>query len=229
MDKNWLIRTKSNHILGPVSKEKVQELYKNGSIKSDDEICSGNGYWFFLREEDIVAKHLLGDEPQGFNPVSEAKDVLTSTNKETSEAPAKDDITVVGGISLAMLNDHAASTVEIESPPELAEVAPDPIPEEHPEPKKKSKLETLAKQSVSRITKKKHSVTSSKLNGNSGKNGLIKWLGVAAFITLFCLIYFRKSIIQSLFQESASVSFSLINEAHAQEILPEKKNSLIVP
>ena len=54
MGKNWLIRTKSNHILGPVSKDKVVELYQNGSIKPDDEICSGNGYWFFIRESELV-------------------------------------------------------------------------------------------------------------------------------------------------------------------------------
>ncbi len=75
MEKNWLIRTKSNHILGPISKEKVLELYNNGSIKQDDEICSGNGYWFYVREDDLVAKYLLGKETQSFNPISEAKDV----------------------------------------------------------------------------------------------------------------------------------------------------------
>jgi hypothetical protein len=75
MDKNWLIRTKSNHILGPISKEKVLELYNNGSIKSEDEVCSGNGFWFFIREEEMVEQYLKGDEIQAFNPVSEAKDV----------------------------------------------------------------------------------------------------------------------------------------------------------
>jgi hypothetical protein len=72
IEKNWLIRTKSNHILGPVSKEKVLELYNNGSIKQDDEICSGNGYWFFVREDELVSRFLLGKEVQSFNPISEA-------------------------------------------------------------------------------------------------------------------------------------------------------------
>jgi hypothetical protein len=74
MDKNWLIRTKNNHILGPISKEKVLELYHNGSVKAEDEICSGNGYWFFVREKELVEKYLLGDALQSFNPVSEADD-----------------------------------------------------------------------------------------------------------------------------------------------------------
>jgi hypothetical protein len=105
MGKNWLIRTKSNHILGPVSKEKVQELYQNGSIKADDEICSGNGYWFFIRELDLVNKYLMGTHSQSFNPISEAKDVLTVKEHDSVdlESPVKDDITIVGNLNLAQL------------------------------------------------------------------------------------------------------------------------------
>lgn len=105
MGKNWLIRTKSNHILGPVSKEKVQELYQNGSIKPDDEICSGNGYWFFIRESDLVNKYLMGTSSQTYNPISEAKDVLTQKENDTveQEPPAKDDITIVGNLNLGQL------------------------------------------------------------------------------------------------------------------------------
>lgn len=113
MEKNWLIRTKSNHILGPVSKEKVLELFRNGSIKPDDEVCSGNGYWFFIRETDLVNRFLLGDETQGFNPISEAKDVLHS-----AEAPTQkdEDITLVGSINTSMLKDAEAPKEEPKSP-----------------------------------------------------------------------------------------------------------------
>lgn len=110
MEKNWLIRTKSNHILGPVSKEKVVELYHNGSLKPSDEICSGNGYWFFIREEELVNRFLLGNERQGFNPLSEAKDILTS--KETpapAEAQPHTDITLVGNIDLKALKEQEQS------------------------------------------------------------------------------------------------------------------------
>ena len=100
MEKNWLIRTKSNHILGPISKEKVLELYQNGSIKADDEICSGNGYWFFVRETDLVDKYLLGSSAQSFNPMSEAKDVLTSNHDHPGSKSTKDDLTIVGGLNL---------------------------------------------------------------------------------------------------------------------------------
>lgn len=106
MDKNWLIRTKSNHILGPVSKDKVIELYHNGSIKPDDEVCSGNGYWFFIREDDMVERFLLGSETQGFNPISEAKDVLTNSHSRMSSGVPDEDITLVNGISLKSIKDE---------------------------------------------------------------------------------------------------------------------------
>lgn len=70
--KEWLIRTKSNHILGPVSKEKLRELISNNSIKGDDEVCCGNGYWIFVREKELVTKYIFGEERQSFNPVQEA-------------------------------------------------------------------------------------------------------------------------------------------------------------
>ena len=77
MNKNWLIRTKNNHILGPVSKNKVIDLIKNGSIKGGDEVSSGNGFWIYVREEDLVQKYVFSNTPQPFNPVQEAESVLT--------------------------------------------------------------------------------------------------------------------------------------------------------
>jgi hypothetical protein len=78
--KNWLIRTKNNHILGPVTKEKIRDLIENGSIKQDEEICSGNGYWIFIREIDLVNKYIFSDHKQHFNPISEAKSILTQSD-----------------------------------------------------------------------------------------------------------------------------------------------------
>lgn len=92
MIKNWLIRTKNNHILGPVSREKIRELISNGSIKGDDEICSGNGYWIHVREQDLIAKFVMGDEPQPFNPVQEAEPVFAlSPDRDDLEYPETED------------------------------------------------------------------------------------------------------------------------------------------
>lgn len=81
MERNWLIRTTQYQILGPISKDKVIEFFKKGALGPDDEICSGNGYWFAIKEKDLIEKYLLGDIPQGYNPISEAPTVLAAKAK----------------------------------------------------------------------------------------------------------------------------------------------------
>lgn len=212
MEKNWLIRTKSNHILGPVSKEKVQELYKNGSIKADDEVCSGNGYWFFIREDDLVARYLIGDEPQGFNPISEAKDVLTASHHNTSEELPADDITMVSGINLSMLAEKQEPKPPVEDTEKdvielkASEMAPTEIKKKNnPRPRVRSH----------------HATVSPPL----GKQNYLKYIGILGFLFLFLLIYFRKTIIKSVFQGEMT-SISIISSAHAQENLSQKKKLL---
>jgi|GEM_PF-2698091 len=70
--KKWLIRTESFHLLGPISKDKLKELIQNNAISENDEICSGNGYWFHFNEKDLVERYINQDEAQSFNEVSEA-------------------------------------------------------------------------------------------------------------------------------------------------------------
>ena len=89
MEKNWLIRTHQNQILGPISKERVIELIRKGNLISEDEICSGNGFWFQVREKELVEKHIYNDEKQNFNPVSEAKSIFAEGEIEKLEASEK--------------------------------------------------------------------------------------------------------------------------------------------
>ena len=77
MERNWLIRTTQNQILGPVAKAKLLEFLQKGALGLNDEVSSGNGYWFSLKEKDLVEKYLHGDIPQGYNPISESKSVLS--------------------------------------------------------------------------------------------------------------------------------------------------------
>jgi hypothetical protein len=84
--KNWLIRTRSMQILGPVQKSKILQLFKEGKIQPEDELCCGNGFWFYIREKKLVEKYLLGDGPQAFNPVSEAEDVVTTKMEYNEDA-----------------------------------------------------------------------------------------------------------------------------------------------
>lgn len=101
-EKNWLIRTKSNHILGPVSLDKIRELLTSESIKGDDEICSGNGFWFYVRESDLVNEFIHDRKKQCFNPVQEAEksknrilDQVDDEFKIETEKEVSDDITQV--------------------------------------------------------------------------------------------------------------------------------------
>lgn len=81
MEKNWLIRTQNQKILGPVSKTKIIELVQKKSLGNDDEICPGNGHWFFLREKDLVDQYVWGDLPSSFNPVSEAPSFISGKDQ----------------------------------------------------------------------------------------------------------------------------------------------------
>lgn len=66
MKKNWLIRTANNYILGPISKNKLVELIESKALKPDDEVSSGNGYWFYIREKEFVEKYIYNDNTQNF-------------------------------------------------------------------------------------------------------------------------------------------------------------------
>lgn len=93
--KHWMIRTHTNQILGPVSKEKLTELISKNALKENDEICQGNGYWFYVRESELVNRFIKGNEEQGPNPITETCDVLTNHSEE------ENDITTM--VSLASL------------------------------------------------------------------------------------------------------------------------------
>lgn len=88
MEKNWLIRTRSKKILGPISKEKLIEFVNKGSLIAEDEITSGNGYWFKVKEKDLLEKYIFGDIPQSFNPISEAPNILTAFDQRERETTA---------------------------------------------------------------------------------------------------------------------------------------------
>lgn len=128
MDKTWLIRTKNNHILGPVTKNKVRELIEKGSIKGEDEVCNGNGYWFYVREKDLINKYILGDIPQGFNPVSEADTVLCKrgSTPQDSTNPA------IGNVSDNSGNTSLPQDTDLEYP-DMDTVTPDEADLEYPD------------------------------------------------------------------------------------------------
>lgn len=113
MERNWLIRTAQNQILGPVAKQKLLEFIQKGALGMMDEVTSGNGYWFSLKEKDLVEKYLHGDLPQGYNPISESRSVLSrkdNPDKTTSinTAPANHNVNATQIIKLDLVGLNAA-------------------------------------------------------------------------------------------------------------------------
>lgn len=120
MERNWLIRTTQKQILGPVAKAKVLEFLQKGALGLNDEVTSGNGYWFSLKEKDLVEKYLLGDVPQSYNPISESRSVLSKRENpdKTSSLNAtplnRVELAASSGIVLPPKNDLDYPEVELD-------------------------------------------------------------------------------------------------------------------
>ena len=119
LERNWLIRTSQNQILGPVAKAKVIEFIQKGALGGTDEISSGNGYWFHLREKEFLDKYIYGDVPQSYNPISEAKTVLArklNPEKTTSINASPANITQVINIKNLNLSTNVPKNEDLEFP-----------------------------------------------------------------------------------------------------------------
>lgn len=204
MEKNWLIRTKSNHILGPVSKEKVLELFKNGSLKANDEICTGNGFWFFIREEEMIERYLIGNLRQPFNPLSEAKNVLTQ--KEELHTQEATDITLIGSINLDELKEN-----------------PGPLKTDNLDSSSSKKSSTAEDQKKNQPKLRVAKQVQKKVATPKNKHTYLKVLFLLFFLALLSLTYYRKKIIQYFF-DGEMTQISLFQNAYAQtEVLEVKK------
>lgn len=134
MERNWLIRTSQNQILGPVAKQKLLEFVQKGALGMLDEVSSGNGYWFSLKEKDLVEKYLHGDLPQGYNPISESKSVVSrkdNPDKTTSINTAPANSTQIIKLDLTAFNKPTATPAasDLEMPELAAPVKKAPVKE----------------------------------------------------------------------------------------------------
>lgn len=236
MEKNWLIRTKSNHILGPISREKVVELRSNGSIRPDDEICQGNGYWLFLRETELVDRFLIAQEPQGFNPICEAKDVLGSLEAAGSspEHAFNDDITLITRpISLPPLpaqepGPPAASVVlpmpERKTPPPPTPTASPSAPIPAPvQPGRSAKETGTARPAMARPIPPAPTPVKERRWIN---DKILLWGSIVLLILMAVLLYYRKRFLAEFMQSSISL---VLPAAHAQDDGPIKKKASFRP
>lgn len=241
MEKNWLIRTKSNHILGPISKNKLTELLQSGSLKPEDEICSGNGFWMFVREKELLEKYVLSDEPQPFNPVSEASSVLTSPiemdftefRSEEEELSLDDDEveedfdfeedSKTSGASEISLPDS-----EDLSYPELIESVPPDMDLEFSDMAEENTAvdQEMVPQKKKVIRKKPLSALPNEKIKKSWLNDKVLFtMAIVLLVVAIIAFYYRKRIIEKFLDTSAQVEF--IETVQAQPlIMSTQKKSL---
>jgi hypothetical protein len=54
----WLVRTHDNKISGPLTADEVRAQVLSRSLALQDELCSSEGYWFFLHEAEELQTQL---------------------------------------------------------------------------------------------------------------------------------------------------------------------------
>jgi hypothetical protein len=220
MVKNWLIRTKSNHILGPVSRDKVLELQQNGSIRSDDEVCRGNGYWFYLRETELFHRFLIEDEPQPFNPICEAPDVFRDS-PPTAPIQFNDDITLFTTL------------------PARAEVAPPPPPPGgsgmvgrrpavEPVAETAARTSAVPPSSPGKVSRRRETppvrpLPVAPLPQRRVSDKLIMGAAIGALVVLAAILYYRKRLISEFAHSASSL---IVPTAQAQADVKKKASSI---
>lgn len=250
MTKNWLIRTKNNHILGPVTKDKIKQLISNSSIKGDDEISSGNGYWIFVREQELVDKYIFGDTPQDFNPVQESLPVLTQIsskdrrNYPVQEAtngailPSESDLMYPGEDNSVQSQTNDTSVgidpnrgVTQSSIPPTPPKVPGSITHKKPEKDKLSKVraranekppvEEVVKSQPQRTQERPRKNESTQIKGSmSGKKLIL--ITILFLVFGIVLLYFRSTVVEKLIETSSNV---FPTPAYAQTAELDKKKS----
>jgi hypothetical protein len=193
----------------------VRELLEKGSIKGDDELCSGNGYWFFVREKELVEKYVVGDIKQGYNPVSEAESVLTQqvlpdNVYANSLMPSEDD--------LEYPDDLGESNSAGKIPLDEDLTYPDPVLDEFEEEahtinKLREKSIDTEKKKILNKKIKSSTQASSKMTMDSSSNSvkaqksflnqnLLYLLAMLFFILALLAFYYRKRIIKEVIDAS---------------------------
>jgi LPXTG-motif cell wall-anchored protein len=202
-------------------------LIDTGSLKSEDEITCGNGYWFFIREEELINKYVKSEIPQGFNPVSEADSVLTEDalreNEETlipedDDLEYPDDITQIGSKEkiLEELRRHTDSenNDSIEDESNVLEI-PSPV----------VALPTQPQRHVSKSNSKQRIEKREQKKSLFNQNILLVIVGIL-FVLALAGFYFRKRLIKEFIE--AGTNIHLISPSYAQVIPDSVKKKLII-
>ena len=219
MEKNWLIRTHQNQILGPISKERVVEFIKKGNLTSDDEICSGNGYWFQVKEKELLEKYVYGGELQPFNPISEAKSVFSEEDMDEKLNEDIEEVLVKTGQDVAYPDNSDLDFPDSDSFPKDEDLD---FPEE-------TRKETLGPSPRKKIVKKKKirkkKIKKEALVDTKRNDRFLFYIFLFLLGLLLCVFIFYKNALNNLFPKVSSYSL-FFPDAVAQTI--EKKKAILL-
>jgi hypothetical protein len=196
MNKTWLIRTKNNHILGPVSREKIKTLLENKTLNLEDELCSGNGYWFSVKEDDLVQKYIHDQQVQSYNPISEAPTILCENNdkKEIQLDSPVDDVTQVKNlVELLNQDEDEQISVEVLDPGEPPSVS---LPTKQVENKDDTFSEIDLAQ-IDNVHSDKDFSTTELKKVKALNSTILYFLAISFFIIAIIGFYFRKTLLEN--------------------------------
>src|SRR4051794_25276443 len=88
----WLVRTSTNRIEGPYTRDQVVGMIREGKLGPQDEVCQANQYWIYLHEQHEVQKQLGVQMPRSGRGAGGEKneEEITETQTETeTQSPAE--------------------------------------------------------------------------------------------------------------------------------------------
>jgi len=118
-----MIRTKDFSLKGPISAEAIISMLGIGQLGDEDEICQGNGYWFYLGEEMLVDEFLKRGKHQPFNPVNAVPSPVASESssgsiqgtgsyKDENSNQKEDSTTQIINLASLNLDNNQAATLD---------------------------------------------------------------------------------------------------------------------
>ncbi len=88
----WLVRTHDNKISGPLTADEVRAQVLSRSLALQDELCSSEGYWFFLHEAEELQKQLgVQYPPRARDREATDTETQTASQGKVSTLPERTD------------------------------------------------------------------------------------------------------------------------------------------
>ena len=121
----WLVRTSHNVITGPHSREELCTMIQDVKLGLQDEICPGNGYWFFLHERQEVLRQLGIEIPRSMLHDDEEDITETQTEAEAEVRAAEEALGDADGPTQTVVLKPKASASS--APEAVTHAAPPPF------------------------------------------------------------------------------------------------------